>query len=250
MLVYRTAEGYGLSKGKYNKTWKSWKDCIRSLLIEDRSFCDHCGRRLNWYENIPVISWMVLGGRTMCCRKKLNWSYPLVELLTGVLLVLFYLVYPNLGWQMIGGWIMITLLVFSAVFDLKYMILPDYSTVILIIISLIGVILGGKEIIPYLLSALGAAGFLLFLHILTKGKGMGMGDVKLAVFMGLMLGWPQVVIAFYVAFISGALVGGVMLVSKKMKRNSLISFGPFLILGTMVAWWWGENLYKLIIYNF
>lgn len=246
MLVYRTAVQYKITNYKLRIT------------NEKRSFCDYCGRQLRWYENVPVVSWLVQRGKTKCCGKKLDWSYPLVEMGVGILFIItdYQLRITNYHfgavnyWQLGIGLVIITLLVFSAVFDAKYMILPDFSTLILVIIAFLGVLFDERNILPYLVSAAGAAGFLLFLHILTKGKGMGMGDVKLAFFMGMLLGWPKVVMAFYVAFISGAIVGGAMLLIKKLKRKSLIPFGPFLILGTIVAWWWGENINKFIIFNF
>lgn len=238
MLVYRTAVKYRLIKKSAKKTNKN------------RSFCDGCSRQLRWYENMPVVSWIIQKGKTRCCGKKLDWSYPLVELVMGFLFLIYdlrFTIYESniLFWVL--GLVIITLLVFSAVFDAKYMILPDFSTIILVIIAFIGVVFDEPNILPYLYSALGAGGFLLLLHLLTKGKGMGMGDVKLAVFMGLLLGYPKIIIAFYVAFISGAIVGGTMMMIKRLKRHSLIAFGPFLIAGTLVSWWFGNNIMYYVL---
>jgi prepilin signal peptidase PulO-like enzyme (type II secretory pathway) len=251
MLVYRTAGRYGLMKKKRLPRHPPLR--VPRNDVMGRSFCDFCGKQLSWYENIPVVSWLVLGGRTKCCHKRLPLTYPVVEITTGLLFLIYNLQFTNYGQQTIFnsqflfGLVIITLLVFSTVFDAKYMILPDFSTYILIGIALTMIVFYGGNFLTYVLAALGAGGFLLFLHILTKGRGMGIGDVKLAVFMGLLLGWPGVMIAFYTAFISGALVGGTMMVARKLKRNALISFGPFLILGTIVAWWWGEAIVKLVI---
>jgi len=79
---------------------------------------------------------------------------------------------------------------------------------------------------------------------------MGFGDVKLAIFMGLLLGWPKVMVAFYVAFIVGAGVSVLLMMLKKVKLRSAIPFGPFLILGTVLAWWWGDEIIKLLITNY
>jgi leader peptidase (prepilin peptidase)/N-methyltransferase len=144
--------------------------------------------------------------------------------------------------------VLVTLLVFSAVFDIKYLILPDFATIMLIIISSLGVLFDEPNIIPYLLSAIGAAGGLGFLYLITKGKGMGFGDVKLAVFMGLFLGWPNIIVAMYVAFVTGALFGLVGMVSKKMTKKTQIPFGPFLILGTLVALIWGKEIINLSVF--
>jgi len=238
MLVFRTALRYKILKfSKSNFQFSKKK----------RSFCDFCGRQLRWYENIPVVSWIVQKGKSRCCGKKLPVSYPLVEIGTGVLFVIFnfqFLIFNSgniLGGVM--GIVVITLLVLSAVFDARYMILPDFSTYILIGLAFFGVVFDEKDIVPYLVSALGAAGFLGLLYLATKGKGMGLGDVKFAVFMGLFLGWPKILVAFYLAFIVGAGWGLGMMLLRRMKRKSLMPFGPFLIGATLVSWWWGEKIW-------
>ena len=244
MLMYRTAVRYKLINPPSPRLRKG----------ENRSFCDYCGKQLNWYENVPVISWLILKGKTKCCRKKLPLSYPAVELLMGVLFVIFYRSQiSDLRSQVVMflmGLLIIVFLVFSTVFDLKYMILPDFSTFILVGCSIF-LMLGGHIGPPLqnIVISLVSAGFLLILNLITKGKGMGMGDVKLAIFMGLFLGFPKIIVAFYVAFIVGAIIGVLLMVFKKAKKKTQIPFGPFLILGTFVSWWWGEVIVKLIMSN-
>lgn len=224
MLVYRTAIKYKLIKGAgerrpYNK---------------NRSFCDYCGKQLNWFDNIPVISWIWLGGKSRCCGKKLPVLYPIVELVTGILFLI-----NGTNWL---GMAVITLLMFSAVFDLKYMILPNFSSYILI--GLAGVNLLIKNDWWLLAAGVGSLGFIwLLTKIKIKGKqAMGEGDVPLAGFMGLWLGWPHIVVAFYAAFIIGAIVGVAMIWLKKKQGNEAIPFGPFLILGTTIAYFYGEKI--------
>lgn len=240
MLVYRTAVDYKLENKKFK------------VKGEKRSFCDYCGRRLKWYENIPVISWVVQCGKTRCCHKRLPLSYPIVELLTGFLFLIFYLIFFNiegLSFLFFIGLIIVVLLVFSAIFDFRYMILPDFSTIILIIVAFFLVILNEGNIIPYLLSALVASGFLMILNLITKGRGMGMGDVKLAVFMGLFLGWQKTILAFYVAFVVGAILGIILMILKRANKKSQIPFGPLMILGFFIAWWCGDLVLKFVNIN-
>ena len=135
-------------------------------------------------------------------------------------------------------WPVVVLLVFSLVFDLKYMILPDFSTYILIILAAI--------INHHWLAGLGSFLFLLVLYLATKGKGLGFGDVKLAIFMGLFLGYPKIILAYYLAFIIGAIVGVGLIILKIKKRTDPIPFGPFLIGATGICWWWGDKLIQLI----
>lgn len=247
MLVYRIAINYKLVERKFEV--KNGK----------RSFCDGCGKQLKWYENIPVIFWVYQRGKTRCCHKKLPVLYPIVEGMMGILfLVNSFKFITLIDVEQVNGlnilvWILslviIVFLVFSGVFDLKYMILPDFSTVILIIIATIFWLFYHYGEWNYLSSAFLSFGFLGFLYFITKKKGMGFGDVKLAFFMGLFLGWPNIIVAFYIAFIVGAVISLILIIFKKAGRKTQIPFGPFLILGTLVAWSWGEVI-TLSIFQF
>jgi len=242
MLVYRTAVDYELIK---SKSLKKKKDVSFFKTLGGRSFCDYCGNQLYWYENIPVVSWIFQKGKTNCCGKKLSLLYPIVEVLVGILfLINFQLNSFGFGIKFWLGFLIIIFLVFSAVFDLKYMILPDFSTVILVGCSVVLVLTEVTHELPlhFGLSAVGASGFLGLLYLITKGKGMGLGDVKLAFFMGLFLGGEKTILAFYIAFIVGAVVSLLLMVFKKANKKSLVAFGPFLILGTLISWFYGDNL--------
>ena len=214
MLVFRTARKYGLEKEKYNNS--------------NRSFCDFCGKQLHWYENVPVISWLIQGGKSRCCGKKLSLTYPVVELVVGLLFLI-----NQRNWL---GMVVITMLIFSAVFDLKYMILPSFSSYILIAIALIK-----WQNLP-----VGIAAYIIFwllAKLKIKGKqAMGEGDAPLAAFMGLWLGWPLALVAFYIAFIIGAIIGGAMILLKRKRGDSQIPFGPFLILGTLTVYFFGAQI--------
>jgi len=241
MLVYRTAVKYGLINPPSPRLRKG----------ENRSFCDFCGKQLHWYENIPVVSWVLQKGKSKCCHKNLSLLYPIVELVTGILFVIYWLVGAQLiaPLQLVIGFLIIVLLVFLTVFDFKYMILPDFAVIILIVISFFGIVFDEPNIIPYLISAAIGSGFLLFLYLITKKRGIGFGDVKLAIFMGLFLGWPKIILAMYIAFITGAIVGVIGIFLKKINKKSQIAFGPFLILGTIIAWLWGKQILSLSVFQ-
>lgn len=214
-----------------------------SLFKEKRSFCDFCKKQLKWYDNIPIISWFINGGRSRCCRKKLPLLYPIVEVGMGIL---FWVIFNSGGG--IIEYLIFGLLIFEAVYDFKEMLIPDYTAFSLIVLALIRSIFRGNLVNDFVV-ALTAALFIFLLHkIKIKGReAMGDGDILLAGFMGLFLGFPNTVLAFYIAFISGALVGVALIYGKKVKRLSPIPFGPFLIGGTLVAYFWGENIMKLIL---
>lgn len=267
MLVYRVAIKYKIKKNPITKKQETNKFQI-SNFNKKRSFCDFCGRQLRWYENIPVLSWFLQSGKTRCCKKKLPLAYPITELIMGILFLVYFKLITNnqiYNFQTITnfstnnyqtflifilGFVIITFLVFSAGFDLKYMILPDFSTGILAVCGIIMIIIEGKHIgLPVQNIGIGllVSAFFLFLYWITKGKGMGMGDVKLVFFMGLFLGWQRTIVALYTAFIIGAIVGIFLMAFKKIKRKTEIPFGPFLILGTFVGWWWGMGIWYYVL---
>jgi len=231
----------------------------------NRSYCDFCGKQLKWWENVPVISYLIQGGKSRCCGKNLPLLYPVTEIVMGILLILnFQFTISNLQtinnysiynfknvFLLLLGMAIIGFLVFSAVFDFKYMILPDFSTNSLIFLALVYKLVMGINANLILADALWGVclyGFFYFLHVLTRARGMGFGDVKLAFAMGFFLGWPRAIVGLYTAFIVGAIAGiVVMIFFKKKRKNRLIPFGPFMILGILVAWWWGEMIWNFFI---
>lgn len=186
-----------------------------------RSRCDHCKKTLRWFELIPIFSFLIQRGRCRRCRKKLSIQYPLVELATGI------------GFTFLHSFplclLFISLLVIF-VADCKYQIIPDS----MIVLGILGALWAGAHLTP----AIGSFAFLYLLWVVTRGRGMGFGDVKFAFLMGLFLGFPGVVAAFYVAFLTGALVAVILILGRKKTWKSKIAFGPFLVVGTAGVWIW------------
>lgn len=191
-----------------------------------RSHCDHCKKSLRWFELIPVVSYILQRGRCLRCHKPLSIQYPLVELVTALGFVSLYPHYAN--------WIVFSALLVIFISDLKYQIIPDS----MVAVGVIGAVLTG----PHLLPALGSFAFIYILWALTRGRGMGFGDVKFAGLMGLFLGFPAVIVAFYVAFLTGAVLGVILIIAGKKGWKSHIAFGPFLVAGTWIAFVWGAPI--------
>ena len=200
-----------------------------------RSFCDYCQHKLPWYDNLPLLSFLLLRGKCRWCHSPIGVHYPLVELLTGILFVWIYLWVKSWSGNTLSFYISISLYLyisasFIALFlsDLQYRTIPDQITYPAILISLIFLIFQYPSIlISNLLSGLGAAGFFFLLVLLTRFRGMGLGDVKLAGLMGLFLGFPKVIVALYLAFLTGATAGVILILLGKKKFKSQISFGHF-----------------------
>ena len=218
-------------------------------IVRGRSACDFCHKILSWYELIPLVSFFFLRGRCKNCHKRLSWQYPLVESITGVIF-LFTFLSLSMSTSFDTMWVLLYLLfTFSlllAIFvaDLKYRIIPDELIFALILVSSVfQLVFAQNTLVNHFLS--GIISFLLFflLFFITSGKGMGFGDVKFAFFMGLFLGFPKIIVAFYLAFLTGAFISLILIVRGKKKMKSTVAFGPFLIFATVAALLFGSTLW-------
>lgn len=226
--------------------------------VRGRSKCPHCEHQIAWYDNIPVVSYLMLKGHCRNCHKPISLRYPAVEVITAALFVWWYLIgsaffqlteqplanIQRIFWLCVGIFLII---IFFA--DFLYQVIPDIAVYPLIAIALLyrivlvhQHIMQTPDFIAALISAVGASLFFLFLWWITKGKGMGLGDVKFAVAMGLLLGFPGILVGVFLAFVTGSVVGVSLIAFGKKRMGQTIAFGPFLIIGTIVTLVWGNPL--------
>lgn len=230
------------------KEYKKLKPIIQRVK-SDRSKCLHCGHTLHWYDLVPVISWLSLGGRCRYCRKPIGWLEITAELGMVAFFVLSYLFWPyplddplNVAhfilW-LVAGVIMLILLFYDA----KWFLLPDSMNVALAVVGA-GVVavmaVSSGDVMGTIINAAGSVGVLagiyLVLHLVSSGRWVGFGDVKLGVGLGLILVyWELSLLALFLANLLGCLFVIPLLVAGKLKRQSRVPFGPFLIGGVMVA---------------
>lgn len=219
-------------------------------VLVGRSHCDFCKKTLQWYELIPLFSWIIQKGRCRRCRKTLSVQYPLIEGITGIGFILIFQTFPYSLISLFAYFLIFSSLLVIFVADAKYQIIPDSMVVAGVIGALMGLIgqMGPIGLIGFMhnvWSAVGSAGFFYFLWLLTKGRGMGLGDVKLAFLLGLLLGFPGIVVAIYVAFLTGAMFGIILIMQGKKTLKAKIAFGPFLIVGFVVAVWWTQDILRI-----
>lgn len=209
-------------------------------VLVSRSHCDYCKKILSWYELVPILSYVVQKRRCRKCHKILSFQYPLIELFTGLGFVAIALMFDMYTGLFVALSVVFTMSMVILVADFKYFIIPDVTLIVMGIVGLFSLTtLPFQEVRAHLLSAVAAfVGFLL-LYLFTKRKGMGFGDVKLAGVLGLLLGFPNIVIALYTAFLTGAMVGVILMIVGKAKMKTKLPFGPFLILGMFVAFLYG-----------
>lgn len=239
VVIYRTLEGISYTRG--------------------RSFCDECKRQLSWYENIPLVSFLLLGGRCRTCKKRINWTYPVVELATGLL----FLWWATLGFAFFSlsqfplsllqpiFWLAVGLLLTVVFFaDLWHGIIPDFAVGLLFLLTLgyrlllLGLgVMRGIDLLIAVVAALVTAVFFGGIYRLTRSRGIGFGDVKLAPALVFLLGYPRGVVALFLSFVAGGVIGlGLLLLGRKKRRETL-PFGPFLVVGTVVGLVFGEALW-------
>lgn len=204
-----------------------------------RSYCPECKQNLHWYDLFPVLSFISTGGKCRYCHKRIGVEYPLVEIVMGILIGFLFWSFGFTS-DLIFKTFFITILAVLFITDLKEMFIPDRIVIPAIIISLIYLVL--QLLFEPVLMAFLIGSFFMALIIITKGKGMGGGDVKLGVFMGLALGFPQALVALIIAFLSGAIVSLMLIVGGKKHFGQVIPFGPFLVTGSLVALFWGDQI--------
>lgn len=220
------------------------------------SHCVACRTPIQWFDNIPLISWLILGGRCRACKECISFRYWTVELLTATAFLLFYLHYgltPVLGpyLVMLGGFIVATFV------DFEHRIIPDEVSIGGMIagvifslfvpqlhgahspflgagLSILGLLAGGGTI--YLMGVIG--------DFVFKKETMGGGDVKLMGMIGAFMGWKLAVLTFFLAPFFGAVFG---IVEKIRTKDSTIAYGPFLIMGALVSLFWGDLIIRFVL---
>ena len=231
------------------------RDRNRKSILTGRSICPHCKHVLQWYELIPLFSFLIQGAKCRSCKKPISFRYPLIELLAGVLTIgtVWY------GYLDKGSWILAAGLTLSAyiffvvaLIDLETMEIPlEYAVAggvvagvanmvthtLTITDTLLGVVVGGGAIAVVLYGW----------KLLFKQEGMGVGDIWLAAALGAAVGYPLILISIGLASIFGAVIGSLFLLWKKSDLNAAIPFGPFLFAGALAAVIWGQIILQWYI---
>jgi len=187
--------------------------------ITGRSYCDSCKKKIKFYDLVPLLSFLLLRGKCRYCNQKIKSEYFLVELATGLLFVLF-------GFNILLFFIAVLIIIF--VYDFKHYLIPDIILTPAILLALI-------FFSQNWFAALIASGFFAFLVLISKETWMGWGDVKLAVLMGLLLGWPNILLALFISFVFGAICGIILIAIKSKTIKSQMPFGPFLVGATIIC---------------
>lgn len=240
--------------------------------LSGRSRCPYCRRSLKWRELIPLLSFLWQGGRCRSCRHRLSWQYPIVELASGFALLMPYYFYNYfdishrlLASEAVGRYYIIGVvwtlaalaMILLAAIDSRLRIIPDQINLFLaglgIILGLAGagsflknygdwLALTNGQFLDRFLAALAALLFFGFIIMISRGRAMGVGDLKLAGALGLLLGWPDIALSLSFAFVLGAIAGLILLLARRRTLKSIIPFGPFMIAGVFIHIFFGYQI--------
>lgn len=252
-------------------------------IIKGRSYCPKCHKTLSFYELIPIISFIIQCGRCRSCKQKISFQYILIEILSGLIFVFAPLflrnnfmtffskihnIYYFWGLSFIWSIILLTLILIALI-DLKFQIIPNELNLFLLFLGIIlsvlqfynwnnfysflgsyGILLGFKN--NLIINKLIAILFSLILFggvvILTRGNGMGMGDVKLMVVLSIIFGWPEIIIISILSFILGGIISIITLILKRKTMKSLLPFGPFIVVSSFLVMFFGYEILKFYFY--
>jgi leader peptidase (prepilin peptidase)/N-methyltransferase len=244
-FFYGTIFLLGLAIGSFLNAWV-WRTRENFRIISGRSMCLHCRRQLCWYENIPVVSFLFLRGVCRTCKNPIPTHYLWVEIITAlVLLLLAWQNFHNAEFSYLyffRNLIFAVILIIIFIYDFLY---EEILSDIIWFGALVGLFFNlylHYSLTSMLLGALAAGGFFLFQFVISRGRWIGGGDVRLGVLMGLWLGWPVVLVALVIAYIVGAISSIFLLVLKRKTLQSATPFGTYLALGTLVCILWGNEI--------
>ncbi|MBD3245087.1 MAG: hypothetical protein GF335_03785 [Candidatus Moranbacteria bacterium] len=236
-----------------------------------RSKCAKCQKKIYWYDNLPLISYIFLRAKCRHCREPISIQYPLIELATALIfsftffkfdgfLLIFDLIF-DFSILKLAGFLyllifllgVVGILTATFIYDLKYFIIPNSFVIFGVFLTFLNLLitdlsnwsnieqLNQSSLVTGLLGAILASGFFLILFIITKGEGIGFGDVKFAIFMGFLL-QLSTIMALFLAYLIGALVSIIFLLSKKKSLKSAVPFGPYLCIATYTVWLYSEEI--------
>lgn len=236
---------FGLSVGSFLNV------CIHRLPLKEsiwhpRSRCPHCRKILKMHDLLPVISYLSTFGRCRYCGQVISYRYPLIEILTAAFFIIFYLKF-SLSLDLSLYLIFISLLIVAAFSDMETEIIPDSVSILGGIPALLIFSIKGMPLYPLLGMICGFGIMWLLFRVASfiyKKEAMGEGDLKLAMMMGAYLGWQGTLVSIFIAFISGAVVGIVLLGFGRKRFGQHIPFGPFLALGALVSLFFGTLIWN------
>lgn len=212
---------------------------IKESVTLTRSHCMNCGHTLAWYDLFPLFSYLFLGGKCRYCKAHISAQYPVVEGLNGLLYVILYLV-KGFTLETFLYCLCASALLALSFIDWRTHEIPVGFNIFILLLGLIRLITDIGNWSQYVIGLFAVSGFLFLLFLVTGGRGIGGGDIKLMAATGLLLGWQLNIIGFLIGCILGSIIHLTLMAIKKADR--VLAFGPYLSMGVFIAMIWGEQL--------
>ncbi len=211
----------------------------------EHSHCMSCGHKLGWYDLVPLLSYIFLKGKCRYCKAKISLQYPLIEAVNGVgYVVIFYFAGLNLFSILYA--LTFSVLVAVTVIDWRTYEIPPALNIVIAVLGVIMTVLDRTYWASHLIGAVCVSGFLLILFILTQGRGIGGGDIKLMAAAGLLLGWRKIIFALVIGCIIGSIIH--LILMKIKGKDRVLAFGPYLSVGIVTMMIWGDTIIKAYLH--
>ncbi|MFQ6068949.1 MAG: prepilin peptidase [Candidatus Aminicenantales bacterium] len=222
---------------------------LRMSLLRPPSSCPECGTRIKWYDNIPLLSYLFLGGKCRACKARISLFYPLVELITPLSFLVLFFSY-GLRLALLASCLFTSALIVLFFIDLKHQLLPDEITLPSLLLALVySIFRPDLSLREALVGAVVGGGFLVFVYLAyllaRKKEGLGMGDVTMMLMLGAFLGWERTFLTLVLASFSGALIGILIISFRKKDFQYSLPFGSFLAPAAYISLLWGEKILSL-----
>lgn len=210
---------------------------LHQSIVTVSSHCMTCGRKLKWYDMIPVFSWLLLGGKCRSCKSKISLQYPVMESLNGILYVVICLVNGMDLFSLIYCLMTSALLTLSLI-DWRTYEIPPGINAFLFILGVAAAVLDRGNLLSHLAGMVCVSGFLGILYLISRGRAIGGGDIKLMFACGLILGWKQIILAFLLGCIIGSVIHLIRI--RVQGEGHVLAMGPYLSAGIFLAALWGN----------
>lgn len=210
---------------------------LHQSIVTVSSHCMTCGRKLKWYDMVPVFSWLLLGGKCRSCKSKISLQYPVIELLNGILYVVICLVNGMDLFSLIYCLMTSALLTLSLI-DWRTYEIPPGINAFLFILGVTAAVLDRGNLLSHLAGMVCVSGFLGILYLISRGRAIGGGDIKLMFACGLILGWKQIILAFLLGCIIGSVIHLIRI--RVQGEGHVLAMGPYLSAGIFLAALWGN----------
>lgn len=251
-LLYMLVVWYGVLGvlgsvvGSFLNAWV-WRVRAGESIVRGRSMCPHCRHALRAPDLIPLISFVLRRGKCAYCRKNISLQYPLVELALALVFVGFACVHRIAPFDVsiiyLRDVLIAVFLTLTFVYDFLYMeILDQWTMYPALVLCFASLMFGWQSWLSLVIGIGIGGGFFLLQYVVSQGRWIGAGDIRLGVFMGVILGWPLILFALFIAYIAGAGVSLILLALKKKRLASETPFGTYLAGATFIAMIWGKSV--------